>query len=334
MDTGIRLTDNILFSELEFADDAALPNETTIVATQRLTHLQSRADEEAGMLISIPKTKCQHIMPTPTVSHTTEQDVEGLPAEKQFKFVCDKCSMTYPTQHGLSVHKGRHCKKRKTAKKPSRKGTVADRVVKWHKIEQLQRTFDKVSIGTEEIDNVYSFVYLGAEVPADGNPDVTIQHRCNIAWGSFNNYRKSLTAAKLPIQTRIKLYRSIVVETMVYGSSAWMFTDKMRRKVNGVNSKMLSQITKRTIHVEAKEPRFNTIEHVLARRWEYLGHILRLDDHRALKRYVVDLSPGFPYQDGSLFSDTNFQDVGEMLDAASDRNRWKEERGRRSRVWK
>ena len=162
LDTGIRLTDNILFSELEFADDAALPNETTIVATQRLTHFQSRADEEAGMLISIPKTKCQHIMPTPTVSHTTEQDVEGLPAEKQFKFVCDKCSMTYPTQHRLSVHKGRHCKKRKTAKKPSRKGTVADRVVKRHKIKQLQRTFDKVSIGTEEIDNVYSSVYLGA----------------------------------------------------------------------------------------------------------------------------------------------------------------------------
>ena len=39
----------------------------------------------------------QHIMPTPTVSQTTEQDVEGLPAEKQFKFVCDKCRR--PTQH-------------------------------------------------------------------------------------------------------------------------------------------------------------------------------------------------------------------------------------------
>ena len=47
-------------------------------------------EEEAGMQISIPKTKAQNIMPTPKVSETTEADVEALPPEMQLKFECDK----------------------------------------------------------------------------------------------------------------------------------------------------------------------------------------------------------------------------------------------------
>ena len=231
LELGIKLTDSILFSDMEFADDAAIPTDDTTTASQRLTNLQIKAEEEAGMQISIPKTKAQHIMPTPKVSETTEADVEALPPEMQLKFECDKCGYTYGNQHGLSIHKGKYCKNRKTKRPQNRKGTVADKIVKRHKIEQFQGTLEKVKIGQEELDNVYSFVYLGADVPADGNPEVPVQHRCNIAWGTFNDYRKSLTAGKLPTAMRTNLFRSLVVSTMVYGSSAWMFTESMRKKV-------------------------------------------------------------------------------------------------------
>ena len=81
--------------DIEFADDAALPTDDTITASERLTNLQAKADEEAGMKISIPKTKAQHIMPTPTVSETTEDDVNALPIEKQLTAICDKCGYTF-----------------------------------------------------------------------------------------------------------------------------------------------------------------------------------------------------------------------------------------------
>ena len=80
--------------------------------------------------------------------------------------------MTYPKKHSLSVHQGRWCKKRKNAKKPSRKGTVADCLVKRVKIEH-QNTLERVYIGNEELENVYSFTYLGAELTCDGDPVVT-----------------------------------------------------------------------------------------------------------------------------------------------------------------
>ena len=68
LELGIKLTDEIMFSDFEFADDAALPTEDTPVASQRLTHLQIKADEEAGMQISIPKTKSQHVRQTSKIS--------------------------------------------------------------------------------------------------------------------------------------------------------------------------------------------------------------------------------------------------------------------------
>ena len=120
-------------------------------------------------------------MKTNKVSETTEDDVKTLPPELQLKFECDKCGYTYPSQHGLSIHKSRFCKKRRTKRPQNRKGTVADKIVKQHKVEQHQGTLEKVKIGDEEIDNVYGFVYLGADVPADGNPEIPVKHRCNVA---------------------------------------------------------------------------------------------------------------------------------------------------------
>ena len=104
-------------------------------------------------------------------------DVSNLPEEKKFKFECTACGMTYPTNHGLAVHKGRFCKRRKTARKPSRKGTVADRIISQIKVDKYQDQLPKVKMCSEEIDNVYSFVYLGAEIAGDGDQLVTMKHK-------------------------------------------------------------------------------------------------------------------------------------------------------------
>ena len=128
--------------------------------------------------------------------------------------------MTYPTKHGLSVHQGRWCKGRKTSKKPSRKGTVADKIVTRHKVEQFQDTLDKVCIGDEPLDNVYSFTYLGAEIAGDGDQEVTVKHRCDITWCRFGEYKKVLMAGKLPKNMRIRLFASLIASTMSYGASA------------------------------------------------------------------------------------------------------------------
>ena len=150
LQSGIQLTPTLLFSHIAYADDAALPDKDVDTSSSRLTHLAEKANEEAGMEINnIPKTMAQHVMHNPPVSNTTEEDIDHFNLEFQFK--CDKCDMSYPTKHGLSVHQGRRCKKRKNAKKPSRKGTVADRIVQKKKKEEQQKSYPKVKNGNEEI---------------------------------------------------------------------------------------------------------------------------------------------------------------------------------------
>ena len=99
--------------------------------------------------------------------------------------------------------------------------------------------------------------------------------------------------------------------------------------VNGVNSKFLATITRRTIHQEVKYPTIDAVDFVQKRRWEYLGHILRLDDSRTLKKCLLSLSPSeAPFGEGSLLAHSSFKTQQEAIAAAQDRRDWK---GRRKR---
>ena len=88
-----------------------------------------------------------------------------------------------------------------------------------------------------ELENIYAFTYLGAEIPGDGDPLVPVKHRCDVAWGRFGEYRKTLMSSKLPIPMRCRLFNSLVSSTMSYGCEAWKLTIPVKRMVNSVNSK-------------------------------------------------------------------------------------------------
>ena len=68
--------------------------------------------------------------------------------------------------------------------------------------------------------------------------------------------------------------------------------------LNGANSRMMSRITSKTIHEEAsKETRtFDVVSWIRARRLQWVGHILRMDEgrmvHRALKHIYENKSEG------------------------------------------
>ena len=89
---------------------------------------------------------------------------------------------------------------------------------------------------------------------------------------------------------------------------------------------MLSAITGRSIHEEASEPTYDVVHHVLDRRKAYLGHILRMEPDRAVRRYLLELNPSaVPFVPGSLLDDTEYETVEEAIAAAQDRVRWQGE---------
>ena len=43
-----------------------------------------------------------------------------------------------------------------------------------------------------DLENIYAFVYLGAEIAGDGDHMVMVKHRCDTAWGDFVNTERRL----------------------------------------------------------------------------------------------------------------------------------------------
>ena len=75
---------------------------------------------------------------------------------------------------------------------------------------------------------------------------------------------------------------------MTYGSEAWHINEEVRREINGANSRMVSVITGKSQKEEATEATctFNLVRAIRARRLQWLGHILRLDEDRLLFKAV------------------------------------------------
>ena len=54
-------------------------------------------------------------------------------------------------------------------KKPSRKRTVADKIITRMKVEEPQKSLPKVMMGDQKLENAYVMVHLGAEETGGGN---------------------------------------------------------------------------------------------------------------------------------------------------------------------
>ena len=89
----------ILISKFEYADDAALVVENTVLASTRVTALATGSMTDAAMLICIKKSKGMHIHRPIRMDATTEADVATLGLSHK----CDSCGRDFIKQIALRV---------------------------------------------------------------------------------------------------------------------------------------------------------------------------------------------------------------------------------------
>ena len=96
----------------------------------------------------------------------------------------------------------------------------------------------------------------------------------------FGKMRHIWWNKELHVNLRMRLYKSSVCSILTYGSEAWYLTAAVKRALNGANAQMMSVITGKTQHQEAskKWQTFDLVKWVRARRLQWLGHILRMDN--------------------------------------------------------
>ena len=104
-------------------------------------------------------------------------------------------------------------------------------------------------------------------------PDVNA--RLAIGRRQFNKLYRVYTNPDLPEDLRIDLFRSAAIGSGSYGCEAWFYTPEVCARINGWAAKMLSSITGRSVHEEAKDPTLNVPAEFEKRQLATVGTILR-----------------------------------------------------------
>ena len=125
---------------------------------------------------------------------------------------------------------------------------------------------------------------------ADGSQEHDIRRRIDIAQTRAGQLRHVLGNKLIDLNTRLRLYNAAVGSLLTYDSEAWTLTPKTLRMLNGANSRMLSHFTGKSVHDEARDSTtsYNLNLQIRKRRLRWLGHILRLGQHRLIRKAVEE----------------------------------------------
>ncbi len=113
----------------------------------------------------------------------------------------------------------------------------------------------------------------------DGDSLGPIGHCIEIAWLRYINLKRILTFPRLP--------RGVRNERLLYGHESWKLKTHVERKMSNKVSKMLSRITGRSIAEEARTQSPKIVMNLRDRRWNLLGHILRTEEDRLVRKVVL-----------------------------------------------
>ena len=106
-----------------------------------------------------------------------------------------------------------------------------------------QRNPVSVYLDHKELQSNDNFTYLGSIVCKDGGADVDIKNRTNKARGAFFR-RKPVWRSTIYRRTKLRLYKSCVLSTLLYGSECWRMTKLDLKHLSIFHTKCLRNITR------------------------------------------------------------------------------------------
>ena len=148
-----------------------------------------------------------------------------------------------------------------------------------------------VVIEDETIQNVEKFVYLGCQVRRDGDIRNEVGIRIGKAGAAFRNMERVWNENGMSLRTKLKLFNSIVLSVLLYGSESWKGLKEVEERVRRFESGCLRKIMKIRWfdRVSEEELRRRTGQQTITEklritRWRWYGHVLRMPEQRIPKQ--------------------------------------------------
>lgn len=149
-------------------------------------------------------------------------------------------------------------------------------------------------VGGREVARSGSMVYLGVEMGPDGGMAGELDRRFGAANGAFWALRRLWSCAGVSVATKCRVYEAVVRGTLLYGAEGWPLrvADQGRlcswdlarlRWVLGL--KWADRV--RGVEVLARSGLRGLGEVAAARRWRWLGHVLRMGEGRWPRRVLL-----------------------------------------------
>ena len=139
-----------------------------------------------------------------------------------------------------------------------------------------------VKVNGEDLRMTDEFTYLGSNVKHDGGAGNDIKKRLSKARNAFKMLNNVLKSRQYNSKTKLRIYQSCVLSTLLYGSECWRMTDSDLRKLSVFHTKSLRRILRifwpntisnEELLAECHQESMETI--ILRRRWKWIGHVLR-----------------------------------------------------------
>ncbi|KAI4896154.1 hypothetical protein NFI96_009623 [Prochilodus magdalenae] len=211
--------------------------------------------------------------------HTTEDEPRGI----RWTLSTNLEDLDFADDLALLSHTHRHMQEKTT-----RLNTFAQQVglhISRTKTEVMTLNTTNttpISIEGEDLPMVESFTYLGSMVKQDGGAGRDIQSRLSKARGIFCSLSNIWKTTQYSIRIKLRLYQSLVLSTLLYGSECWRMTDSDLNKLSVFHTKSLRRILgifwPRTISNEellaqCGQESMTTI--LMKKRWRWIGHVIR-----------------------------------------------------------
>ena len=198
-----------------------------------------------------------------------------------------------------------------------------------------------ISVGDCTLDVVEDFIYLGSIISSSLNLDTELNSRIGKASSAMARLSKrAWDNSMLTIKTKITVYQTCVLTTLLYGSECWTLYSRQERRLNTFHLRCIRRILGISWqdHIPNKEvlARAGTTSMfalLTKRRLRWLGHVTRMQDGRIPKDILFgELATGSrPIGRPKLrYKDTCKQDLkagGIALSGieavAADRSAWK-----------
>ena len=142
------------------------------------------------------------------------------------------------------------------------------------------------------IERVSQFKYLGSILRSDNSVDAEVESCINRAAQVFRSISRLVWYQnKIKVSTKIKLFKSVIIPTLLYGSETWNLLTHHTQRLQVFVNKCLRIITRTFLWEEMRNTQLRNLTKIervdvliQKRRLQWLGHVERMSNERLQKK--------------------------------------------------